>query len=231
MRLKAVSFDIGHTLVNYPNPLDWKSLYAPAVERVFAECAISGSPERLRQAAEILTSYNTRENPREHEVNSDIIFQEIFDAWAEPHDKIPPAKAAFYGFFQAGAVLYDDAEAALRFLRDKGLKLGALTDVAYGMDNAYSLRDIEAIRWYFDAVLTSVDVGFRKPGKAGFLELLRLLGVSPAEMLYVGDEEKDIAGAKAAGAVSALIVRGGERPDYGQDFTAGSLSEICGLIP
>ena len=110
------------------------------------------------------------------------------------------------------------------------MKIGALTDVAYGMENRNFLWDIEAVRGYFDAVLTSVDVGYRKPNKAGFLELLRSLEVSPAEMVYVGDEEKDIAGANAAGIVSVLIDRDGKNPDFGQDFTVKSLTHISGLL-
>ncbi|MCL2462998.1 MAG: HAD family hydrolase [Defluviitaleaceae bacterium] len=226
--IKAVGFDIGNTLVRYNNPLNWKSLYKPAIERVFEACGIAGSEERLRKAADVLTKYNTRENPREREVSSDAIFREIFDSWELAGDKLELAKETFYGFFQADAVCYKDTEETLRYLRGKNIKIGALTDVAYGMENRFSLRDIEPIRKYFEIVLTSVDVGFRKPNEAGYMRLLQAFGVSPAEMAYIGDEEKDIAGANRAGIVSILIDRNGDAPDYGQNYSIRGLSGIRG---
>ena len=34
MRIKAVVFDIGQTLVHYPIPLNWSALYRPAFEHI-----------------------------------------------------------------------------------------------------------------------------------------------------------------------------------------------------
>lgn len=229
MRIKAVSFDIGHTLVRYNNPLNWKALYEPALRQVLERCGIAGDAG-LKAAEAILLRYNTRENPRETEVDSSTIFREILGVWGQPEEKLDAAKSAFYGFFQAGAVCFEDTEDALRTLRAAGMKLGALTDVAYGMDSAYALRDIAGIRHYFDLTLTSVDVGYRKPHGAGYERLLRAFCVYPAEMLYVGDEEKDIAGANALGIVSALICRNGEPADWGQQFTVRSLAELPALV-
>lgn len=226
MKIKAVSFDIGHTLVRYQNPLNWKSLYGPALEQVAEKCGMDLTDEYRKAAVTILTKYNTRENPREREVTSDRIFTEIFDAWKQPYDKLESAKVAFYRFFQADAVCYEDVVETLRYLRSVGVKMGALTDVAYGMDNSFALQDIATIQPYFDVILTSVDVGYRKPNAAGFLMLLKVLGVSPSQMLYVGDEQKDIVGANALGIVSVLIDRHGTSADWGQKYTVPSLLHI-----
>lgn len=230
MRIKAVSFDIGHTLVSYKNPLNWKSLYAPALRQVSRRCALSLSSADIRTAEAILTGYNTRENPREKEVMSTVIFAEILDALKLPCEKLDAVRESFYGFFDAGAACYPDAADTLGRLRSAGMRIGALTDVAYGMDNAFSLRDIAPIRHFFDAVLTSVDVGYRKPNAAGFLALLKALGVPPAQMIYVGDEQKDIVGANALGIHSVLIDRSGAFPDWGQEYAVQSLGDIPALI-
>ena len=37
-RIKAVSFDLGDTLVSYGKPLNWKSLYIPALKSVTEKC-------------------------------------------------------------------------------------------------------------------------------------------------------------------------------------------------
>ena len=230
MKIKAISFDIGHTLVKYNNPLNWKSLYEPALTQAAESCGFYPSEEHIKSAAAILTKYNTRENPREREVTSEVIFKEIFDVWKQAYCKINAAKAAFYGFFQADALCFDDAEETLKKLKSRGIKIGALTDVAYGMDNLFSLADIVLIQHYFDLALTSVDVGYRKPNAAGFSMLLEGFEVLPHQMLYVGDEEKDIAGANALGIVSVLIDRSQSGRDFGQKHTIYSLTELCGLI-
>ena len=230
MNIKAVAFDIGHTLVRYNNPLSWKSLYEPALKRVSEMCNVAMSTEDIRAASSILSKYNTRENPREKEVTSEIIFTELLGTLKLPIAKLDTAREAFYSFFQSDAVCYDDAEETLRYLRSAGLQIGALTDVAYGMDNSFSLQDISSISLYFDWVLTSVDVGYRKPHAAGFTRLLNAFDVSPAEMIYVGDEQKDIDGANALGIVSVLIDRNNASPDWGQNHTIHCLADFCNLI-
>lgn len=230
MITKAVSFDIGHTLVKYNNPLSWQALYEPALRQVLIKCGFGVNAEYIQLASAILNQYNTRINPRETEVDSDTVFREIFDSWGRSYRWIEIAKEAFYGFFQVGAVCFDDSVPTLKALHANGIKIGVLTDVAYGMDNEFSLRDIAPLRAYIDAIFTSVDVGYRKPHMVGFFRLLRALDVSPSQMMYVGDEEKDISGANRLGIVSVLIDRTEKHPDFGQRFTISSLTEIAALI-
>ena len=66
----------------------------------------------------------------------------------------------------------------------------------------------------------------RKPKPAGFQALARRLGVETGEMLYVGNEPKDVIGAKRAGALAALLGRGRTNENHGQDFTISTLDEI-----
>lgn len=58
------------------------------------------------------------------------------------------------------------------------------------------LKDFAMLTDYIDLILTSVDVGYRKPCKEGFLKTAECFNILPNEMIYVGDEEKDIVGAK-----------------------------------
>jgi putative hydrolase of the HAD superfamily len=230
MDIKAIGFDVGHTLIAYQNPLSWKSLYSPALRNVMSACHIPETKEKIEKASSVLSKYNTRENAREYEVTSDHIFKEIFDAWGENYSGMDVAKGAFYSFFQADAVCFDDAEETLNNLFEKGISLGFLTDVAYGMDNEYALKDIETIKQYFSAGFTSVDIGYRKPHKAGYEALLQKFDILPGQMLYVGDEEKDITGANRAGILSVLINRGNDNKDWGQLYTIHNLSEILCIV-
>lgn len=104
----------------------------------------------------------------------------------------------------------------LKDLKENGIKIGILTDVPYGMDKNFVLSDIERFKEYVDVILTSVEVGYRKPNKQGFIKLSNELDVNPNELTYVGDEQKDIIGANNIGIHSILINRGNDYIDYGQ---------------
>ena len=56
--------------------------------------------------------------------------------------------------------------------------------------------------------------------------LQKELGVAAGQTVFVGDEEKDIAGANNAGMVSVLINRDGRAKDFSQRYTIASLSEL-----
>jgi len=232
MLIKAVGFDIGHTLVKHKSPLSWKIHYPDALKKVMHDCQIDEKADRLDLAAAILSKYNTRENYREHEVSSNTIFKEIFDAWGQSHEKIQLAKKSFYGFFQTDVEYFDDTVSTLKALFSKGILLGFLSDAAYGMDNEYLLKDIEEIRHYFSSGFTSVDVGFRKPNPHGFKILVEAFGVPPSQILFVGDEEKDIIGANNFGMISILVNKSPNERKWGQHHTIKNLSEIVtSIIP
>lgn len=104
------------------------------------------------------------------EITSDIIFKEIMSAWDCLNADLHAMKSAFYSFFQADAHPFPEAIETLKGLKSRGIKTGILTDVAYGMDNEFSLKDFAMLTGYIDLILTSVDVGCRKPCKEGFFE-------------------------------------------------------------
>jgi len=230
MNIKAVTFDVGETLVFYNNPLNWQALYSPALERVMAVCGTEHLVEADEYARQVLTKYNTRVNSREYEVSSNTIFSEILGAWGTSYDKLEASKQAFFEYFQREAKCYDDAQQTLIALKNCGMKIGVLTDVPYGMDNECALADLAMIEEYIDVCLTSNDIGYRKPNIAGFRALEKALDVPSKQIIYVGNEQKDIVGANAAGFISVLIEHGDESEDWGQRFTVRSLSEIWRIL-
>jgi putative hydrolase of the HAD superfamily len=59
---------------------------------------------------------------------------------------------------------------------------------------------------FFDVVLISGELGYRKPHRQVFERLVRSLGTDPHQVLYVGDDpEADIMGARRAGLRSAWM--------------------------
>lgn len=227
--IKAIGFDVGHTLIKYKNPLNWQGLYRSGLEHAAAAADITLSEDMLIAATDVLLKYNTRVNYREWETTSDCIFNEILKSWGIQTD-LYALKSGFYSFFKADAEPYPETIDTMEKLKQHGIKIGILTDVAYGMDNEISLEDISVLSDYIDIAITSVDVGYRKPNSAGYVKLLESLEISPNDMIFIGDEEKDIVGAQKLGIASALINRSKEIKDFGQDYTLESLSDILSIL-
>lgn len=83
---------------------------------------------------------------------------------------------------------------------------------------------------YFDAIVISGEVGWRKPRKEIFEVALSLLGITPWESLHVGDTpDADILGAQATGMHVAWFDRRGAALDSNippPDYTIRELEEL-----
>lgn len=227
---KAIVFDIGQTLVEYQKPLNWSKLYRPAFESVAGKCGYTFSEGHYEHAGHVLTKYNTRVNPRDYEVTSDQIFHEIISGMGIPMKDIEQVKFHFYAYFRQDVSLFPEVEETLKKMSEKGILLGTLSDVAYGMDNEYALEDISVIIQYIDYPFTSNDIGYRKPRAEGLAFLAEKMRVDRKEMAFVGDEEKDIICARNAGVYSILINRDNGMKNYGQDKGIKSLDELLTMV-
>jgi len=228
--IRAIVFDIGRTLTGYQKPLNWSALYRPALEYAVASCGIEFTETDYQHAIKVLTQYNTRVNPREYEVSSAQIFREIFSGSSLEEANIASFKHGFYSFFRRDAVIYPEVEHTLRGLRERGILLGTLSDVAYGMDNSYVLDDIAPLLPYIQYPFTSNDTGYRKPSVRGLQYVAEQMQLPLSEIAFVGDEEKDILCANLAGAYSILINRSGEEKPFGQKLEIRSLDELLEMI-
>lgn len=204
---QAVIFDIGQTLVEYKKPLNWSQLYRPALEQVAVDCGYDLSEKDYLCACTVLSKYNTRRHPRKYEVSSTVIFTELLREIHRPATDIERVKRSFYTYFKNDAFIFPEVEGTLKELASRGIRLGTLSDVAYGMDNEYALGDLSDILNYIEYPYTSNDSGYRKPCVEGLLLLAGKMGVDISKVIFVGDEEKDILCAKNAGAYAVLINR------------------------
>jgi putative hydrolase of the HAD superfamily len=229
--IKAVGFDYGNTLTDSALPMNWKDFYREALTAVLAATNSGINPDKLAAGEKILFKYNTRVNERDWEVTSDTVFTELFSAWGIADlSLLKPAKDAFYSFFFTKTEVYPETESVLKELKKQNIKIGLLSNTAYGADKEYLIGSTPQINQYYDACLASTDVGFRKPHTAGFLQLLQAMQVQAVDCLFVGDEPVDVIGANKTGMISVLINRSGEKRDYGQKYTVSSLTEILELV-
>jgi putative hydrolase of the HAD superfamily len=229
--IKAVGFDYGNTLTWSGMPLNWQQFYPEALTAALQTAGSAITSENLLAGEKILLKYNTRVNNRDWEVTSDTVFKELFAAWGiTALSALKPAKDAFYSFFFTKTEVYPETESVLKELKKKNIKIGVLSNTAYGADKEYLIGSTPQINQYYDVCLASTEVGFRKPHTAGFLQLLQALQVQAGDCLFVGDEPVDVIGANKAGMISVLINRSGEKRDYGQKYTISSLQDILKLV-
>lgn len=113
---------------------------------------------------------------------------------------------------------YPDVAPALGALRDRGLRLIAVSNWDCSLPRVLERCDLEGL---LDGTVTSAEAGARKPDPAIFAPALVLAGCEPDEAVHVGDTaEEDVAGARAAGIRPLLIDRRGTEGDI------SSLEEI-----
>lgn len=92
-------------------------------------------------------------------------------------------------------------------LKKRGYKLGVISNTVTSREEhvRMALRKID-VEKYFDAVVTSVDVGCNKPEKKVFLTALKKLKVKPEESVMVGDRVRtDILGGNRIGMKTILF--------------------------
>ena len=81
-------------------------------------------------------------------------------------------------------------------LRSYGLSLAVVANWDFGIHE--HLRNV-GLYDYFTTVVSSAELGTKKPDPRPFLVALERLGVEPSRALHIGDDAADEQGAAAAG--------------------------------
>lgn len=106
---------------------------------------------------------------------------------------------------------YPDVEACLKGLKRRGFALAIISNWDKTLEQL--IRNLGMLP-YFDEVVSSASVGYRKPDKAIFDIALERMGVAACEAVHVGDlPEADGEGALSAGIRPVLIDRTNKHVD------------------
>lgn len=135
-----------------------------------------------------------------------------------------------------GVVCFPDAPPALQLLRERGIRLGLVTNAHQPM----RLRDLELeacglLDYMPDCRLSAADVGWLKPHPRIFRRALELLKAEPRETVFVGDNPvADVAGAQNVGMKGVLRSGRQDRAMLGgliePDGRIQSLAELPALL-
>ncbi len=133
-----------------------------------------------------------------------VTFPELDEAAREA--LVPEFLAVYREELGRHSRLFDGIDAMLRALEADGARWGIITNKA-----EYLARDVVAgLGWEQRcAVLVGGDTyAEKKPHPLPLLEAARTLGVDPAACVYVGDDERDVLAARAAGMPSIAVLWG-----------------------
>lgn len=126
-----------------------------------------------------------------------------------------------------------DAVETLETLRDRGFRLGMISNASSELSGLWAASELAAL---FDAALFSADERMMKPDPRLYLRAAELLGVEPADCLFIGDGAyRELQGAEAVG-MTAVLIRVPHDP-WEHEGTIGwqgprvaALSEVLGLV-
>ena len=227
--IKAVFFDLYHTLVRYEPPRE--ELQA----RALADFGIDVKPEALRRPLVVADEYIYSEIARqplskrsqEDKMALWMQYQRVLlkEAGIGASERLVIGLLGKMQQVDMKLVPFDDVIPVLTDLKGRGLILGLISNVE--KDMAPLLNDIGLLS-LLPVVVTSLDSGFSKPRPEIFEEALRLAGVQASEAIYVGDQYRvDIGGANNAGMKGVLLDRGGYMEEAADCPRIRSLSQIA----
>ena len=206
MPVRAIVFDVDFTLAR-PGP----GLGPEGYERLGARYGLTLDPARYDDARRAALVDLKRHPELDHDEEIWIRFTErIIEGMGGAGDTYAAACEMEGAWAHAHHFeLYEDAIPTLDALRDRGLKLGLLSNSARDLDEFVGHHGLTV-----DAVLTSRAHGKTKPHEAIFRRMLELLDVAVDEAVMVGDTvEDDVEGALAVGMVAVLVDREGRYPE------------------
>lgn len=223
-RVKTVLFDVGSTLIKAD----------PPVEAVFSDIAARrGHTLDIHEVAlfmpEVFDFYE-----REYVKDGDFwcSAQGSVEIWLNmyrylsrlcgiPEDAEGMAQGVYHAYRDARSwSAYKDVRPALMALKRAGCQLGVVSNWAPALQDL--LRDLQ-LAPFFDEILGSAEVGYRKPDPQIFQLALERLGARADQTMHVGDlPEADGEGALAAGITPVII-------DRHQDISECAFMKIASL--
>jgi putative hydrolase of the HAD superfamily len=242
MKIQAVLFDLGNTLMHAVDPDGWPQVLQQGNQALMDYLCENGLDidcdnfagefnDRLRKY------YSEREKlmleTSTFSVLKELIAEKGFKNVTD--DFLRRALDQHYAVTQQNWQLEDDTLACLDSLKNGFIKMGILSNAGDDRDVA-QLVDKFNIRSYFEFVLTSAACGYRKPHKRIFELALENLNVLSEHIAVVGDKlDADIQGANRVGMYSIWISRRSELPSNGvlpvqPKAIVNTLHELSSLI-
>ncbi len=210
--MKAVLFDLGHTLIDYYH--DCRGPEARAVSEVYHLTSdyCSSAIDRMEFIDHLSGSL---EEARKWKIEKmiEVPLAETLDTCFHRYgcdgneDLMTRSLNAFYQTLLETRELIPGVTEMLELISKRGLLVGLVSDVAWGLPSSFPLEDMKHfdLDRYFDDLVFSTDVGLRKPNPKIFKIALSNLDVEPSDAAFVGNSlQADIKGALGIGMLAIL---------------------------
>ncbi len=188
MTTRAVVFDLFGTLIDDSPPAAYAAFLDETAERLGVD------PARFREAWDRhdVARYTGPIEDCLGSVCSELGIERYEDALAVRLERL-----------RGLLVPRPDAVETLVALRARGLRLGMISNASSELSGLWAESAFAPL---FDAVLFSADERMMKPDPRLYRRMAALLGVAPADCLYVGDGAyRELQGAEAVGMTPVLI--------------------------
>jgi HAD superfamily hydrolase (TIGR01509 family) len=204
--VRAVLFDLGNTLVSYYAAAD----FAPILRKCLHDCIGVLAPHKPIDEDELLQRALTLNVERVDYAVWPLAERLgiLFGDAASDSATRERLTTAFLEPIFATAIVDPAALILLASLRARGLRTAIVSNTPWGSPAQAWRAELARhnLLAAVDAAVFCTDVGYRKPHPAPFERALSLLGVRPAEAVFVGDDPRwDVAGAQRAGLRPILV--------------------------
>jgi putative hydrolase of the HAD superfamily len=208
--IRAVTFDAAGTLIAPREPVGATYARLAAAHGIAAEAAtLDGAFRRAFAAAPPMAFPEATPNEIP-QLERRWWRAVVADTLGQSAAGRPSFEACFDALFAHYAsasawALFADAPPALRALRDRGLRIGVISNFDGRLPGILDGLGVAA-----DAVVWSTRAGAAKPARAIFAAAASALGVPLDELCHAGDDvAADVRGAEAAGARALHVDRSG----------------------
>lgn len=209
---EVLLFDLGNTLLFFDG--NWPEIVSHSYGVLIDTLIKSGYKfDRSRFTAEFsgrLKEYYAERETEFIEYTTGIILRDLLKKYGYSevsYDAIHGFLDQMYAVTQDYWKIEDDAFETLSILKEKGYRLGVLSNAGYDRD-VQTLVNRTGLRPFFEQIITSAAVGIRKPHPRIFKVAMDSFHTSPAQTLMIGDTlGADILGAFNAGLSSVWITR------------------------
>lgn len=218
--IKAVLFDLDNTLIDF---MKMKKTCIEAASSAMADSGLKMSKEEVEK--ELYKVYD------KYGIEYERVFQKFLKTKGQIDYKILASAIIAYRKVKASFLEpYPGVEKTLLKLREKGLKLGIVTDAP--KLNAWMRLVSLGITDFFDVVVCSGKN--KKPNSLPFRKALKTLKVRAEEAMMVGDwPERDVLGAKKVGMKTCFAKYGytkNKKVKSGADYEIEKVEDLLKIV-
>lgn len=215
MRLRAVFFDVGETLVHVDPS------FAELFVRIIGEEGQERSLEEVRDAsAHVYARFSEAARDRSMWTTSPersrafwlSVYERMLDDLGVPDgDRLATTLHREFTRLENYA-LFDDVRPALTELEEAGLRLGVVSNFEAWLEEWFGVHEL--LETFPIRVISGIE-GIEKPDERIYRLALERAGVAASESAYVGDNpEFDVDPPAALGMFAVLVDRRGRFPDH-----------------